>query len=140
MNKQLWTQLLEAAEVCNHTTEEQGGLILRKDEDYLFVPIKNIYAGTYTSIGLYETDKIELKMKVFTRMSEGWRMFASFHTHPMFSATPSVTDMSYLFQGFESNYIYAPKPRVFSATIWEGDTSKTTFIPKEEIKEKLQHI
>jgi hypothetical protein len=137
MNKHLWTQLLTASEVCDHATEEQGGLILSRDESFLFVPIRNIHIGTITAVGLYETDKLELKTKVFTRMSEGWRMFASFHTHPMFSATPSVTDMTYLFQGFESNYIYAPKPQVFSATIWEGEKSKTTFIPKEKIKELL---
>jgi proteasome lid subunit RPN8/RPN11 len=138
MDKKLWHQLLSAAEACNHPLEEQGGLILKKNEDYLFVQIKNIHAGSHTAVGLYETDKTELKTKIFSRMGEGWLMYASFHTHPCFSATPSVTDMTYLFQGFENNYVYAPKPKVFSATSWEGDTSKTTFMPIDKIKEILQ--
>lgn len=138
MNKKLWTQLLIASTECNDPLEEQGGLILNKDDEYTFVLIRNVHEGSQTAIGLYETDKQELKEKVFSRIPEGWKMYGSFHTHPCFSATPSVTDMTYLFQGFENNYVYSPKQKTFSATTWEGDTSTTTFMPINQIKELLQ--
>ena len=137
INKKLWTQVITASEACTHPLEEEGGLLLEKDGEYLFVAIKNIHAGSQTAISLYETDKLELRDKVFSKLGEGWLMSASFHTHPCFSATPSTTDMTYLFQGFKDNYVYAPKPKVFSVTSWEGDITKTTFVPLEKIKELL---
>jgi hypothetical protein len=136
-DKDLWSALLSAVQVCTHASEEEGGLILKKEAQYLFVKIRNIYEGTATAIGLYETDKLELKERIFSRMGDGWQMHASFHTHPCFSATPSSTDMTYLFQGFKYNYIYAPRPKAFSITSWEGDNSQTKYILKETIEALL---
>lgn len=131
--------LLEAVKECNHTLEEEGGIILNKENDYLFVKIKSIFSGTPTAIGLYETDKSELGKKVLMRMSsEGWQMYASFHTHPSFSAEPSNTDMTYLFRGFKHNYIYAPRSKYFSLTSWEGDECSTQYTSRKQIESLLE--
>ena len=139
----LMQSMLIASESCTNKIDEEGGLILKREEDYRFVRVENRYAGTDTACGLYETEMRSLSSGVFSRLSEGWQMFASFHTHPMYSAHPSSIDMSKLFLGFKYNIIYAPlhdvHPKMFSITIWENDNTKTYKITKHKILELISH-
>lgn len=126
--------LLQAADECRHLREEEGGIILNNADDYTFVKIKNIYEGSHTAYGLYETDLQELSSKVFSKLTEGWRMYASFHTHPTFAPTPSNTDITKLFEGFKTNYIYSPIKQTFSVTSWGGEHWHTHYVTKENIE------
>ena len=138
-DRALFRTMIDAAWQCPHPIEEEGGIILSKDGDYVFAKVKNIYAGTDTAVGLYETDQRELKEHVFSRLSEGWKMFSSFHTHPSFSATPSSLDLAKLFDGFKINIIYAPKHMMFSYSQWVGEHSSTYYIPRITIQNILTH-
>lgn len=132
--------MLTASERCNHPVDEEGGLILNRDDDYCFVFINNIHAATSRAVGLYEADTGMFATSVLPKLQSGWRMFSSFHTHPRFSADPSSLDFAKLFQGFRHNIIYAPlhdsEPETFSITEWINDTPNTTKITKRELLEK----
>jgi proteasome lid subunit RPN8/RPN11 len=118
--------LLDAVEICKHPVEEEGGIILQRNNDYMFVYVLNIFRNTPTAAGLYETEQDMLATDVFPKLAEGWRFYASFHTHPSFSPTPSNLDLTALFQGFKHNFIYAPKLNEFSYTTWINNESQTT--------------
>ena len=133
--KTILAALLCAVDECPHRLEEEGGIILNKDEDYMFVRVKNIHEATQTAHGLYETDLVELKDKIFTRMTEGWKMHASFHTHPMFGASPSSLDINKLFQGFPQNYIYSPIQKTYSLTTWKDNDWHVQFITKNHVED-----
>jgi proteasome lid subunit RPN8/RPN11 len=137
-NKSLVLALVQASEECSHTQEEEGGLILSKDEERLFIKIKNKHKGTVQAVGLYETDLTELKDKVFSKLSEGWKMYASFHTHPSFSPSPSSLDLNSLFVGFVYNFIYSPIGQIYSLNTWLGDTSYPYYVPKTTLLELLK--
>jgi proteasome lid subunit RPN8/RPN11 len=136
-NKPLFKAMLEAASACPHRREEEGGIVLAKDNEYQFVKVKNIHEGTDTAVGLYETDQAELKDRVLSKVGEGWKLFASFHTHPEFSPAPSSLDLGKLFNGFKYNVIYAPRMDMFSYSQWLGDKSSLIYIPANTLKNIL---
>jgi proteasome lid subunit RPN8/RPN11 len=129
LDKRLSAVILSATEQCVHFEEEEGGIIISKDNEYVFAKIKNTYARTPIAYGLYETDQLELKEKVIDRMTEGWRMYASFHTHPSFPATPSNLDRSKLFQGFRYNIIFSHRDKMLSLSTWTGSQLTTVYAP-----------
>ena len=138
-NKPLFKEMLTAAKICQHRGEEEGGIILAKDGEYHFVKVKNIHEGTATAAALYETDQTELKEKVLTKVGEGWKLFASFHTHPSFSPTPSSLDLRKLFNGFKYNIIFAPDMNTFSYSQWLGDKSSLYYMPVSTLKNILEN-
>jgi len=134
MNARLAKTLLQAVENCPHPVEEEGGIILAKDDEYCFVKVKNIHKGTDTAAGLYETDQTELKENVLTKVADGWKFYASFHTHPKYTPTPSSLDLEKLFQGFKYNAIYSPVREIFSYSQWLGEKSSPYYIPKTTLE------
>lgn len=134
LNSVLIAAMLDASKRCAHHIEEEGGIILNKDEEYTFVKVKNIYEGTDVAAGLYETDQSELSSLVLTKVGEGWKFYASFHTHPQFSPAPSSLDLGKLFQGFKYNVIYSPIMEMFSCSQWFGDQSVHSYIPKKTLE------
>ena len=134
MNARLAKTILQAAESCPDAVEEQGGIILAKDGEYCFVKVKNIHEGTSTAAGLYETDQTELKDNVLTKVGDGWKFYASFHTHPKWSAVPSNLDLEKLFQGFKYNVIFSPVKEIFSYSQWLGEQSAPYYIPKTTLE------
>lgn len=134
LDKALVAEMLAAAKSCRHPVEEQGGIILNKDEEFLFVKVKNIYEGMDTAAGLYETDQNELSGLVLSKVSEGWKFYASFHTHPQFSPAPSSLDLGKLFQGFKQNIIFSPIMEMFSYSEWFGEQSLHYYIPTRTLE------
>lgn len=134
--------MIAASERCSHPVDEEGGLILNRDNDYCYIHINNIHAATPRAVGLYEADTGMFATSVLPKLQDGWKMFSSFHTHPRFSADPSSLDFAKLFQGFKHNIIYAPlydsEPQTFSITEWIDDIPHTTKITKRELLEKTQ--
>jgi proteasome lid subunit RPN8/RPN11 len=128
-NRPLIAAMLDAAKKCSHPVEEEGGVILQANDDYLFIKVKNIYEGTNTAAGLYQTDQIALKNDVLPRLNEGWKFYASFHTHPQFSATPSSLDFAKLFEGFKYNVIYSQRTDMFSFSQWVANSCATFYVP-----------
>jgi proteasome lid subunit RPN8/RPN11 len=124
---------MQASEECKNRSEEEGGVILNKDDYFEFIKIKNAHADTSVAFGLYETDLSELSMRVFPKIAEGWKMYASFHTHPTFSPVPSSIDMTKLFQGFKYNIIFSPIKDMFSYSFWNNEESLISYIPKSTI-------
>lgn len=137
-DRQLIAAILAAGEQCTSNVEEEGGIILYKDADYVFARVKNIHEGTTTAAGLYETDLEELKAHVLSRVAEGWKFYASFHTHPSFSPTPSSLDLTKLFQGFKYNVIYSPKLGLFSFNEWMDGKSITYYISYDTLTHLAQ--
>jgi proteasome lid subunit RPN8/RPN11 len=126
--------MLEAAEMCSDDSDESGGIILEKDrKDYRFVKLKSKYQGKPEGPALYEVCDEDLKNLVFPEISKGWRFFASFHTHPSFSATPSSIDLTTLFRGFKHNVIYSIATDTFSYSTWEDKKSVCTYIPRKKL-------
>jgi hypothetical protein len=138
MNSRLARAILKAAESCPHKIEEEGGIILEKDGEYCFVKVKNIYEGTDIAAGLYETDQTELKEKVLNKVGDGWKFYASFHTHPRYTSTPSRLDLEKLFQGFKYNVIFSPVKEIFSYSQWLGDESAPYYIPKTTLESLIK--
>ena len=121
--------VLDAAEQCSKSSEEEGGIILSRDDEYKFVKVKNIHTGTEKAYGLYETDKKDLLQQVFSQFDSGWFMCASFHTHPTFGPTPSTIDVKNLFEGFRYNVIYSTISDMFSYSEWLEENSTVCYIP-----------
>jgi proteasome lid subunit RPN8/RPN11 len=121
--------VLSASRECASTLEEEGGIIMEKEGVYEFVRIKNVHEGTDRASGLYETDQEELSQLVFSRVCKGWKMHASFHTHPSFSPTPSCLDIDKLFEGFRYNVIWSPTHRSFSYSMWVGELTYASYFP-----------
>lgn len=128
--------VLQAAEECSHPLEEEGGVILSRDDEYCFVKITNIHQGTDTAVALYEAERNELGRCVFDKYRDGWQLFASFHTHPQFAPYPSYIDLDTLFQGFAHNVIFAPLHKTFSYSTWENGASKVKkLVTEKELNE-----
>lgn len=89
--------------------EEQGGFILKKSEEYFYVPVKNENTGKPMALALYTADKEEFNQKVvFKSLQDDFEIFASFHTHPKgMRALPSGVDLRFLFTNFPINFIYS---------------------------------
>lgn len=140
MDVNLAEQVYRAAVLCGQSNEEEGGIILKKDADFLFHKIKNIYTGSNTAIGLYEADEFEFKNLIVPEIAKGWKMYGSFHTHPSFSATPSSLDMSKLFLGFKHNFIYATERNIFSSSVWVAeDAFSIIYIPMSTMKTLINY-
>lgn len=106
----LATALEEAVQTCSkerHDVEEDGGIILCKDDMYIFFPIRNSNTGTPIAPVLYSADRDVYAKTILPMFKDGWRQYASFHTHPQFTPYPSHIDMTQLFKGFLTNYIYS---------------------------------
>ena len=90
--------------------EEQGGFILRKQDEFLFVQVRNANTGTPSAPGLYTADAQEYGEKVIKlELTGGWKLFATFHTHPTnCSPWPSGTDVGNLFKSAKVHFIFAP--------------------------------
>jgi proteasome lid subunit RPN8/RPN11 len=130
--------MISASVECTSTKEEEGGIIMEKDAVYEFVRVKNVYEGTDRASGLYETDQEELSQLIFSRVCKGWKMHASFHTHPSFSPTPSSLDLDKLFQGFRYNIIWSPTHRTFSYSAWIGEESYLAYLPISTIEKLIK--
>ena len=135
-NISLANQLIRAADECTNIKEEEGGIILERDGDYKFIRIKNKYEGTSKAYGLYETDKEQLQELLKKHvMEEGWKLYASFHTHPTFSPSPSSLDVSALFGSFKYNYIYATEKRIFSYSQWvDEERLSVLYVPRQSLQ------
>ena len=104
--------------------EEQGGFILKKDNQFAFHLVRNSNTGTPRAVGLYTADKNEMGKKVLTNVMAGWDVYASFHTHPKgFPAMPSTVDIRELFTGHPTNFIYAPQEKTLNRFTLETDDS-----------------
>jgi hypothetical protein len=129
--------LLNAIDLCDNELEEEGGVILTSSratpghELFKFVKVQNRRAGTPEARGLYVADPVSFGAEVFPLLSGGWNLYASFHTHPTFSSTPSDLDRRALFVGFKYNYIYSPQRRAVSVSEW---------ISKEELVTKYFNL
>ena len=120
--------------------EETGGIILHraKDDDYQWVPLHNLHSGTSTARVLFAPTPEEYAEKVAMRFEDGYRTFASFHTHPTFSSSPSSIDTGTLFPNFEANFIYSLRDDELVKYLWTADCKRLiryihTFEPKEEL-------
>lgn len=100
-------QLNNAIVECQNLAEEEGGLIIQKDDSFSFIKVTNSHSGNPIAQGLWEPDRNEFAQKVLAKYKEGWRIYASLHTHPIFLPTPSVLDLTELFRGFPINFIYS---------------------------------
>jgi proteasome lid subunit RPN8/RPN11 len=108
--KALEQTLLRAAKTCqSEELEEEGGIIMaNKDEsEFRFIKLGNTNSGTPTAKVLWTADRNEYAKTILPMFHEGWRQYASFHTHPQFLPTPSSVDTTQLFPGFRTNYIYS---------------------------------
>ena len=92
--------------------EEQGGFILKEKglANYKFIPVKNANTGAAEALCLYIADRQQFNNEVLLLTIDGeWEIYASYHTHPEgCRAMPSNTDLTKLFEGFPTNYIYSP--------------------------------
>lgn len=112
MNDSLKAALLLACHLCNgEINEEEGGFIVRKDDEYRFHKIRNANTGTPVAEALFTADKTEFGDKIIKgEMIKNKAIIdSSFHTHPTnYPPIPSHTDLTRLFKGFPINYIYSP--------------------------------
>lgn len=131
------TAMLDAKDQCTHPDEEEGGVILDKDGEYLFVKLANEYKGTSRAGGLYKASDSELNDLVFSRVKDGWRLHSSFHTHPRFAAMPSSLDRDKLFEGFKYNVIYSIETNSFSYSEWVNDEILTCYLPVKTVKNAI---
>ena len=113
-----------AVRECGNSNEEEGGIILVKQNpsnggrSFKFVKVLNKMVGTPAARGLYVADPGEFGEKAFPLLTQGWRQYASFHTHPTFSPTPSSLDEDKLFRGFKYNFIFSNTEKTLSCSEW----------------------
>ena len=115
LNEKLKHVLLQAIHACYIDVpvptriEEHGGWILQKGDDYQFFFLKNDNSGSVRGQMLFTANGQDVaKGPVKAMMKEGWSNYATFHTHPQFSITPSSIDWNLLFQNSKHNFIYSP--------------------------------
>lgn len=102
------TALDQARAACTTNMEEQGGVIVRKPEGiFKFIKIENAFAGQPQANTLWLADREEYAEKVIPLFNDGWKNYASYHTHPRWPAQPSSIDLKDLFPGFPVNYIHS---------------------------------
>lgn len=96
--------------------EEEGGFILHnaKSGEYKYLLIANQNSGQPVAKVLWTADQFQFAHKVLGEIKNGWIPVASIHTHPRFPALPSAVDLTELFLGFPTNYIYSPVSEVIS--------------------------
>ena len=121
INKSLARAIATATVECGDSKEEEGGIILTLNQpfrEYKFIKVINDRRGTLSARGLYVANPEDFGKHVFPLISEGWNMYASFHTHPTFPATPSSLDEDKLFRGFKYNFIFSNTERTVSCSEW----------------------
>lgn len=121
INKSLARAIATATVECGDSKEEEGGIILTLNQplrEYKFIKVINDRRGTLSARGLYVANPEDFGKHVFPSISEGWNMYASFHTHPTFPATPSSLDEDKLFRGFKYNFIFSNTERTVSCSEW----------------------
>jgi len=130
------TEALRVARVeCLGRHEEEGGIILRNGEVFRFIKLTNRHTGTPTAVGFFEVDPQEYAEKILPLFNEGWKNYASFHTHPTgCRARPSMVDLTRLFNGFPDNYIWSPSFKELNQFSYGGEKDQTitwclTYIP-----------
>jgi proteasome lid subunit RPN8/RPN11 len=128
VNRPLAGAIVDAIGECDHQFEEKGGVILEKYGDYRFIKLTNSHEGTAVAYGLYEADRNQFGEKVIPLMSDGWKLFSSFHTHPQFPAVPSSLDLAKLFQGFKHNVIFSCTDKQCTVSEWFGEELKIKYI------------
>lgn len=123
-----------AVSTCLGADEEEGGFIVRKDDEYQFHRITNSHTGTPTAVGLYEPERQEYGDKVIGSYSQGFKNYGSFHTHPTnFPARPSFTDLTRLFNGQPVNFIWSPSLRELKKYTFLGANDDYTIWRVNEI-------
>jgi len=131
--------ILAAQQECTHPSEEEGGIILEKNNEFKFIKVINEHKGTPTAIGLYAANQKEIAALVLPNViKDQWKFYASFHTHPRFSATPSMIDHKYLFEGFRYNIIYSIVDQTFSFNSWTENDLITVYISLDKFKNLLK--
>lgn len=119
VNVSLARAVAAAVESCTDPVEEEGGCILASGlGEFKFMKVLNYKTGTPVARGLYVADPDAFGGEVFPELSRGWNLYASFHTHPTFTATPSTLDRKELFRGFKYNYIYSIQEKTLSYSEW----------------------
>lgn len=116
--------LLQATKDCSHDIEEEGGIILSKDNEFVFHKLRNQNTGTPIAPVLWTADRNEYATIVLPKFKDGWRHYASFHTHPQFQPFPSQIDLTQLFPGFPINFIFSKTFDV--VTEWATDAQHKT--------------
>lgn len=140
-NPLLLKELIKARKSCENPLEEEGGVVMHLDYDkYEFIKIKNVHAGSATAIGLYEADSIEFSEKAISKMKDGWKLYASFHTHPTFPPQPSSLDVSTLFQGFKYNFIYSPLKKKYGCCMWLSESLAVLTLEEEELEKFAENV
>lgn len=96
--------------------EEEGGFILHNKllNQYKYKLIKNQNTNTPVARVLWTADQYQFAKEILGEIKNGWMPVASIHTHPRFPALPSAVDLSELFLGFPTNYIYSPVSQLIS--------------------------
>ena len=115
ITKNLSDTLSEAIRLCHDSidperrVEEHGGWIVQKDDEFKFFFLRNDNAGTPQANVLFLANQQDVGKGPLTAMAkEGWKNYATFHTHPQFSVTPSSLDWNQMFQCCPYNFIYSP--------------------------------
>lgn len=149
MNESLKKALQKASSECSWPGEEEGGIIVQKDDDFLFIKLTNANTGTEVAAALYTVNKTEYGEKIISLFDKGWKSYASFHTHPDGCLpNPSRIDLNQLFKGFPINYIYSPWTRLINCytnlLLYKGITPTTGMYVSEDkagnmawVKEKV---
>jgi proteasome lid subunit RPN8/RPN11 len=135
INNSFAQEMIRAASICGRSIEEEGGIIMTHGTEAEFVKIRSIHVGTTTAHGLYEADKSDFGQIITPMVRDGWKITASFHTHPAFSATPSNLDLNVLFRGFKHNVIYATERNVFSYSVWTAEDLNTFYMTADTLKQ-----
>jgi len=95
----------------------------RNTLDFIWVPLHNQHTGTPTAHGLFEATQEEFTKKAIPLLRDGWKRYATFHTHPSFSYHPSHTDLTELFKSYHINYIYSIPENCVAKYTWQGEVS-----------------
>lgn len=94
---------------CPGIDEEEGGFIVRREQEFEFHHVKNQHTGTPVAVGFYEPEPQEYGDKIIQSYSRRFYNYGSFHTHPTgCRALPSMTDLTRLFNGQPHNFIWSP--------------------------------
>lgn len=104
--------LNQAIASSTNQIEEEGGIILKKEDEYKYIKIRNNHTGTKIAWGLYEVDRQEYGNNIIPLFNGSWRNYATFHTHPNGCRPyPSLIDLTRLFKGARTNFIYSSSYR-----------------------------
>ena len=108
------------AEVCGAFLGKRG-----KDNRWIvkeFIPIENVCEDQSRYIPHPEQWLSAIKQTTLVEDNADLDFIGVYHTHPMNTPTPSITDIAYA--AYEGVYIiYSPVFSTFSSSYWSGDPS-----------------